>query len=145
MRKVAWGAVMVCSLLATSGRGQQKADVSGSWIATTEAPGDVPAAPSPVFGARLWLKQDGNSLTVTRPVRDTSVTATYPLDGSEVRTRIPGALCVGDAESVETVAWDSTGIAFTVVGSIPPGGTRSPLSVRRVLRLQSPDALIIEA
>jgi hypothetical protein len=145
MRKVAWGVVLACSMLVTSGRGQQKPDLTGSWMATTEAPGGVVAAPSAVFGARLWLKQDGNTLTVTRPVRDASVTATYPLDGSEVRTRIPGALCVGDAESFETAAWDGTGIVFTVVGSIPPGGTRSTLSVRRVLRLQSPDALVIEA
>jgi hypothetical protein len=63
-----------------------------------------------------------------------------------VRTRIPGGVCQGDAESIETVAWEGNALAFTVVGSVPSGSTTpTKAGARRLLRLHSPDVLVIEA
>jgi hypothetical protein len=145
MRAIAIGVGVV--LLGVAGpAAAQRPDLSGTWVAASDAPADVPAAPSPVFGARLWLRQAGDRLTVVRQAREGTVAATFPMDGSEVRTRIPGGVCQGDAESIETVAWEANTLAFTVVGSVPPGSTTpTKASVRRLLRQQSPDVLVIEA
>lgn len=137
-------AVMVMAAAVMPGS-QARPDFSGAWVASTEAAGGLPAAPGPVLGARLWLRHAGDRLTVVRSVRDATVAATFPLDGSEVRTRVPGGVCQGDAESIDTAAWDGPAIAFTTIGSVPPGGgTPLKAGVRRVLRLPSADTLVIE-
>ena len=84
-------------------------------------------------------------LALTRRVRDSVTTANYTLDGVEVRSRVPGALCMADSEFIETAAWEGNAIVMTMVGSVPPGGG-PPIkaSVRRVLRLESPDTLVVE-
>ena len=147
MRAIAIGIAMMVLGAATSPAARQPhPDLSGSWVASKSVPGDLPAASSPVFGARLWLRQTGDRLTVIRLVRETTVTATFPMDGTEVRTRIPGGICRGDAESIEAVAWQGSDLAFTIVGSIPPGGgPPSKMSTKRLLRLQAPDTLVVEA
>jgi hypothetical protein len=145
MRAIAIG-IGVISLGIVGPAPEQRPDLSGSWVAASDAPSDVPAAPSPVFGARLWLRQAGDRVTVVRPVREGTVAAAFAMDGTEVRTRIPGGVCQGDAESIETVAWEGNALAFTVVGSVPAGSTTpTKASIKRLLRLQSPDILVIEA
>jgi hypothetical protein len=145
MRAIAIG-IGVISLGIAGPAAAQRPDLSGSWVAASDAPGDVPAAPSPVFGARLWLRQAGERLTVVRPVREGTVAATFPMDGTEVRTRIPGGVCQGDAESIETVAWEDKALVFMVVGSVPAASsTPTKTSIKRLLRLQSPDVLVVEA
>lgn len=143
MRMIALASVVI--LFVTAPTAQQRPDLSGSWVASSEAPSGVAPAPSPTLGARLWLRHEGERLTVVRPVRETTIGTTLPLDGREVRTRITGGPCQGDAEVIETAAWDGAGVVVTQVGSIPAGaGTPSRMNVKRLLRLQSPDLLVIE-
>ena len=125
--------------------GQDRPDLSGSWVATSDAPHNLTAAPAPVLGARLWLRQSGDTLTMVRTIRDVPVSMTMTLDGREARNRTPGALCRGDSESIETASWDGDAVVVTVVGSIPAGGgPLAKLDVRRTLRLQSRDQLLVQ-
>jgi uncharacterized protein DUF6265 len=124
---------------------QQRPDMSGTWIATNDTPAALAAAPAAVMGPQFALRHDGQTLTVVRRIRDVNVAMTYTLDGSDVRNRIPGALCMPDTESVERGAWEAGGIALTTVGSVPPGGgAMTTLNVKRVLRLETPDTLVVE-
>ena len=130
--------------LATHGAAQQRPDLSGTWIATKDAPSGVTAAPSPVFGQRFALRVTADAVTVTRPLRDAFVEGTYSFDGREVRLRLPGRTCEGDSYTLETAAWDGNAIAFTTVGMTAPGGTSSKLNVKRLFRLETPDTLVVE-
>lgn len=132
-------------LAAIPGGAQQPPDLSGTWTATADAPVGLTAAPSPVFGDRFAVRQSGDNLSVVRRVRDTAVVTPYVLDGREVRTRIPGGLCQGDAETIEVGTRDGDAIALTMTGSTPAGGGAvMKRDIRRVFRLQSPDTLVVE-
>src|SRR6187549_840673 len=88
-------AVLVSWTLAAAWTGQSP-NFTGAWSASKDVPPGIAPAPAPVFGARFWLTHQSNSLVVTRPVRDTASVATHVPDGSESRTRVPGATCMGD-------------------------------------------------
>ena len=142
---VRWLAALLLVAHPGSTRTQQHPNLSGTWVATKDTPRSLPAAPGAVLGAQFAIRQDDRQVTVTRRVRDTSVTSSYPLGGGEVRTRIPGSLCMADSESVETAAWDGDGLALTIVGTVPPGSTAtSKLNIKRVLRLESANRLVVE-
>jgi uncharacterized protein DUF6265 len=126
------------------GDARQPRDFSGTWTAVKDAPSGVPAAPSPVFGARFALRHAGETLTLTRIVRDAAVDATFSLDGREVRTRLPGGTCQGDSYTLETATREGEAIAFTTVGMIAPGGNPTKLTVKRLFRLEAPDTLVVE-
>ena len=137
--------VGVLTVAAIPGGAQQTPDLSGTWTATTDAPAGLTAAPSPVFGDRFAVRQSGDNLSVVRPVRDTAVVTPYVLDGREVRTRIPGGLCQGDAETIEVGTRDGDTIALTMTGSTPAGGGAvMKRDIRRVFRLQSRETLVVE-
>ena len=132
-------------LLGGSANGQQRPDLSGTWVATKDAPGSIAAAPSAVLGPQVTLRQDGQTLTVTLRIRDATMTKTFTLDGSETKSRVPGSLCMADSEVVETAVWEGSAIATTIIGLVPPGGgAMTKASVKRVLRLESPDTLVAE-
>ena len=125
--------------------GQGLRDMSGTWAATKQAPATGKASPEPLLGQQIGLQQDGDKLTLVRWLRDTPIAVTYPLDGNEVRSRVPGGLCMGDAESVEAATREGNAITLTVVGRVPPGG--GPMvksSVKRTLRFDDPDTLVVE-
>ncbi|HJR59993.1 MAG TPA: DUF6265 family protein [Vicinamibacterales bacterium] len=133
---------VVCVLASLAA--QERPDLSGIWIATTEAPQGVPAAPSPVFGTRFGIKQDAAEVTVTRVGRDGAFPLTLPLDGTELRWRVPGRLCQGDSERIEKIAVEGTGLAYTLVGMVPPGGGQSRVSnIKYLLRPDGPDRLVV--
>jgi hypothetical protein len=119
-------------------------DLSGTWVATKDAPADVAAAPSPVFGARFALKQSGETLVLTRPIRDSVVESTYTLDGKEVKVKLPGQTCMGESFTLETAAREGSVIAFTTVGAISAGGATTKVNVKRLFRLTAPDTLVVE-
>jgi len=124
---------------------QTRPDFSGTWTASTDAPANAVAAPSPVMGATFELKHDRDTLTMMRIVRDVATSVHYILDNREIRSRVPAPLCMGQAESIETAAWDGSSIVLTIVGSMPAGATTpNKVSVRRVLRLEAPDRLVVE-
>lgn len=122
----------------------QARDFSGTWIAVKDAPAGVAAAPSPVFGPRFAITHAGDSLSLTRTIRETSVETTFSLDGREVKTKLPSLTCQGESFMVETAARDGEGIAVSTVGMISPGGNATKLSVKRMFRLAAPDTLVVE-
>ena len=135
--------VWIC--VCPSGEAQDTPGISGTWTATTQAPAKVAVAPEPLLGQRFGLQQDRDQLTLVRWARETPIAVTYPLDGSEVHSRVPGGLCMADSESVEVAAREGNTIALTVVGRVPPGG--GPLTKSRVkhtLRLDDADTLVVE-
>jgi hypothetical protein len=135
----------VSLLVATQADAQSKPDFSGIWTASTDAPASVGAAPSPVMGAKFELKHGGDNLTMIRIVRDVASSVQYTLDNREIRSRVPAPLCMGQSESIETAAWDGASVVLTIVGSQPAGATApTKLNVRRVLRLEAPDRLVVE-
>jgi hypothetical protein len=130
--------------LAVHSAALQRPNLSGTWIATKDAPAGMTAPPSPVFGQRFALRVTADAVTVTRPLRDSFVEGTYPFDGREVRLRLPGRTCEGDSYTLETATWEGDVIAFTTVGMTAPGGTSSKLNVKRLFRLETPDTLVVE-
>lgn len=124
---------------------QPRPNLSGTWTADKMAPEGISAAPSPVFGPQVEIRQDGDNLTVVRPVREALVSATFTLDGRETRTTIPGALCQGDTQTIETAVREGEAVVLTMVGLRSPGSD-APIKtiVRRLFRLQAPDILVVE-
>ena len=123
----------------------QRPNVAGTWVASTDAPQGIAAAPSPVLGPRFGITSQGDSLTLLRPTRDDTLAVTFKTDGTTSRYRIPGRLCEGDTFVLETMAWDGDALVLSVVGRIAAGSdTTTPLSVKRVMRLVG-DTLVVEA
>lgn len=147
MRVKAFGiAWLFVTLLVTGAPGQERPNLSGTWTASPDAPAGMTAAPSPVFGQRFAIDHKGDTLTLVRPQRVGSGSATLTLDGTETRMRVTGTLCQGDFQSIEKAVWEGDAIAHTVLGIVPPGG--DPLynsNVKRLFRMQGPDALRVEA
>src|SRR5918995_11909 len=125
--RFAAAAILFVSILVTSAA-QERPNLSGTWVATTDAPQAIAAAPSPVFGPRFGIQQDAASVALTRVAREGSFLLTLPLDGTEVRWRVPGRLCEGESERTEKVAIEGAELVFTLVGMTPPGGGASRFS-----------------
>jgi Domain of unknown function (DUF6265) len=136
--------VAVLTLVA-SASSQQSPAFTGNWTATTDpGPGGVAAAPSAILGARLGLKLDGQTLIVTRPLREEVFAVTFKLDGTPSSYRLPGRLCEGDAEFFETATLESGAVALTIIRRVPGGGgTPLELKARRVLKMVG-DLLVVE-
>jgi hypothetical protein len=125
----------------------QRPDPSGTWaVASGEAPANLPLAPSAILGAQFALRLEGESLVITRTVRDASLASTFPLAGTTVATRIPGRLCEGEQQFHEQVTWDGKAYVFTVVGVTPAGGgDMRPSNTARRIHVEAPDRLVVEA
>jgi hypothetical protein len=79
-------------------------------------------------------------------VRDTAVRAEHVVDGAEVRSRVPGGPCLGDAAVVTRVAWEGQALVHTTVATVPAGGAAQvPAGLRHLFRLASPDTLQVES
>src|SRR5262245_3050529 len=122
----------------------QRPDVSATWVASTDAPQGTTAAPSPVLGPRFALRTEGDSMTVTRPRGDDSLAVKYKLDGTPSTYRVPGRLCEGEAQVIETLKWEEGALVLTWTGRIPAGGG-PPVSfnARRVMRMVG-DTLVVQ-
>lgn len=133
------------AVMTVTASSQQRPNLSGTWAASTDVAKDIAAAPSPTMGARFALLLNGDSLTLTRPTRDDTLAVTFKLDGTRSSYRIPGRLCDGDAEVMETATWENNALALTVVGRVPAGGgPTTALSVKRLMRMDG-DTLVVEA
>ena len=121
-----------------------KTDLSGVWAAVKDAPATLPLAPSAILGPRFEIRQKGNAFTMARPRGAFSIEATYELGGQEVRMRSPGTGCTGDAYFIEVAAWESNGVSFTSKGVHAAGTPPTTLNIKRILRLEAPDSLVVE-
>ena len=133
-------------LIASAVASAQRPELAGTWTAATgQTPSTLPAAPSPVFGARLALAFDGASVVITRPLGDLSIVSSVRLDGSRTSTAVPGRLCEGERTLHETAAWEGDALVVTVVGSTPAGGGETIAANNRTLfRLEAPDRIVVE-
>ena len=146
MNRALIGAGLVALCVAGSSARQKPVDFSGTWVATDNAPTSVPRAPSPPLGERFAIRHSGETVTLVRPIRGTTVLTPFSLDGKEVRMRVPGGLCLGEAQTVETATRDGDALVLAIVGTVPAGG--GPVmkrEVRRTLRLADKDTLLVEA
>jgi hypothetical protein len=135
----------VLALAAASPSTEQHPDLSGGWSASKDTPSSMSPAPSPVFGVRFWIEQKGDQLTVVRPVRETALAIVHPLGGGEVRTRVPGAMCLGDSTTITSVSWEGDALVHRIHGTIPPGSsTVTPAAVRHVFRKIGADSIMVE-
>jgi hypothetical protein len=124
----------------------QRPDLSGTWVfARDQAPATLPAAPSAVLGGRFALDVGSSAVTVTQLSGESSITATIPLDGTRARLMVPGRLCEGERTVEQTAQWDGNGLVLSIVASQPAGGGPPvPSGIRRILRLEAPDRLVVE-
>ena len=135
-----FGAVSAMFFSASS----QRPDVNGAWVASTDAPSGVGAAPSPVLGPRFALRTEGDAITLTRPRGDDALAVKYKLDGTPSTYRVPGRLCEGEAQVIETLKWEDGALVLAMSGRIPAGGgPTAAFNVRRVMRIVG-DTLVIQ-
>src|SRR5687767_7504752 len=104
---------------------QQPPDLTGTWVATKDAPPTVAAAPSAVFGDRFALRQEGKNMALIRPVRGrtTAITTVFPLDGTETTVMSISRPCMGQSGQVISMAWEPGVLRYSVVGTLAPGAT----------------------
>ena len=137
--------LVLVTAVATSTAAQQRPDYSGGWVATKDVPSGLPAAPSPVFGPRFWIEHKGDQLTLVRPIRETAVAITHTLGGGEVRTRVPGPMCLGDSTTITSVSWEADAVVHRINGTIVPGSTTViPSGARQTFRKAGPDSIVVE-
>lgn len=135
---------LVAALLPSPAEAQQP-DFTGTWVATKDAPKDLPPAPSPPLGQRFALAVEGGAVTLTRSGRAGSLVLTLPL-GSEVRWRPPAEPCQADFVRIEKMAMEGDALVFTLVGIIPPGASESRVNnIRYVIRAEGADTISVQS
>ena len=126
---------------------QARPDFSGTWTLPADAPAGPSGkpAPAPGFGPTITIRQDTESITISRLIGGATVHVKHPLDGTESRSRAHGRLCEGDSQAIWTAAWQGDAVLTTMVGSMSPGAdTATTMNVRARFSLQSPDTLAVE-
>ena len=138
-------AAFVTLFAASSMPSQAPPDFTGTWVATDSTPPAMPRAPAPALGERFAIRQSGETFTMVRPVRGTTVLTPFTLDGKEARVPVPGGLCLGEAQTLETATREADAIVLAINGTVPAGG--GPVQkreVRRTLRLADKETLLVE-
>ena len=122
----------------------QPAGMSGTWVATRDAPTSVAVAPSAVFGERFGITIGASEISIARLLRGASLITALPISGAEVRTALPGRSCMGDGAIISSVA--RTGDALTYSLSTMLAGAAAPsVAPKYIIRLESPDRLVVES
>lgn len=122
----------------------QQSGLSGNWVATRETPTSVAVAPGAVFGDRFALTIGERDVSIARVLRGTSLVHVLPVSGAEVRTAIPGRSCVGDGATIASLS--RAGDALTYSQATLPAGVAQPSpSITYLIRLESPDRLVVES
>jgi hypothetical protein len=126
---------------------RQNPDLTGTWVATKDAPSGVGMAPSAVFGDRFALKQDASRLTLLRPIRGraTAMASVLPMDGSEVRIMQPHRPCFGQPGQINAVAWEAGAMRFSILGSVAPGGNMTKLAINYLFKKVDADTVVVES
>jgi hypothetical protein len=139
--------LLLSALTPATATPQARPDFSGTWSLPADAPpgSNGKPAPAPGFGPTINIRHEGQTITISRLIGGATVHVTHSLDGSETRSRTPGRLCHGDAQSVWTAAWQGDAIVATMVGALAPGATTvTKSSVQSTFRLPAPDTLAVE-
>jgi hypothetical protein len=69
----------------------------------------------------------------------------YSLDGREVPVRVPGGLCLGEAQTMEAATREGDAVVLAITGTVPAGGGAVvKRDIRRTLRLADRDTLLVE-
>jgi hypothetical protein len=124
---------------------QAPADFSGMWTATDATPPNIARAPAAPLGDKFTVRHTGDSFTLVRPTRTGTVVVPYSLDGREVPVRVPGGLCLGEAQTMEAATRAGDAIVLAITGTVPAGGGAVvKRDIRRTLRLADRDTLLVE-
>jgi hypothetical protein len=123
----------------------QQADFSGMWTATTDAPRDIPAAPSPVLGRRFHIEQTAGTVVLTRIGTERSFPVEMAIGGPETRWRVPGSGCQADFERIDKIEMEGPDLIHTMVGFVPAGASEPRLSnVKYRIRHEAPDTISVQ-
>lgn len=125
---------------------QPQSPLTGTWVATKDAPTSVGAAPSAVFGERFALAVSADNVVLTRPVRGnaSSLVVTLPLNGTEVPVVQTGRQCFGDAVQTNVVTRQGNGFDFVIATNTAPGGATTKLGLTYKFRPEG-DTLVVES
>jgi hypothetical protein len=140
-------ALLVALLLSSANlTAQQPPDIGGTWVATTDTPTALPAAPSAIMGAKFAIAQSGKSLTLLRPRGELVMSSAIEIGGPEAKTIVPGATCFGDSLLFETATLEADAIVIATTGT-QAAGAAAPVkfNARRIFRRLSADTLLVEA
>lgn len=142
------GALLTAGAATVSVR-PQPPDFSGTWVATTDTPATLPAAPSAVFGERFGWRPEGRNMALIRPVRGraTALTNVFPTDGTETAVYSFSRPCIGQSGQLISLAWEGDVLRYSIVGTFAPGATtptRSTTGFGYRFRSMSAEALVVE-
>ena len=119
------GALLTAGAATVSVQPQQP-NLSGTWVATKDAPATLPAAPSAVFGERFGLRPEGKNMALVRPIRGraTALTNVFPVDGTETAVFSFSRPCIGQSGQLVSMSWESDALRYTIHGTFAPGATK---------------------
>ena len=123
-------------VMCASAAAQAKPDFSGTWTAET--------AQGAIYGAQFIIEHSGQALMLQRPYVGSTLTVNYLLDGSEINNRMPGRLCQPDTGGQWTAKWEGNDVSILMTNAIPPNGKPIKMNVQTRLKMESPDALVVE-
>jgi hypothetical protein len=125
---------------------QQPPNLTGTWVATKDAPSAIGMAPSAVFGERFGLSLTPDAVVLTRPVRGNaaSMVTTLPLGGTEVAVVQTGRQCFGDSVQTNLVTRQGTGFDFVIATNTAPGAATTKLGLTYKFRPEG-DTLVVES
>jgi hypothetical protein len=124
----------------------QQSNLTGTWVATKDAPAALGVAPSAVFGERFGLSVSGETVMLTRPVRGNvaSMVTTLPLTGAEVPVVQTGRQCFGDAVQTITATRQGVGFDYVITTNTAPGAATTKVGLTYKFRAEG-DTLVVES
>jgi hypothetical protein len=142
------GALLIAAV-ATVFVQEQQPNFAGTWAATKDAPPNLPAAPTAVFGEKFGIRQDAKTVTLIRPVRGrtTALTNVFPADGTESSVFSQARPCIGSSGQLVSMAWEGPVLRYSILGTYAPGATtptRSGTGLGYKFRSISTDRFFVE-
>jgi hypothetical protein len=137
-------ALALTAVVATAA--DQQSDLSGTWVATRNAPTTSGLAPNALFGDRFNLVVTADQVVLTRPVRGNaaSMVTTLPLAGTEVPVVQRGRQCFGDSIQTVSATRRDVGFDYVIVSNTAAGGATTTPGLTYRFRPEG-DALVVES
>ena len=136
--------ISACAIGFPSAVRAQSPGMTGTWVATRETPAAVGVAPSAVFGERFGITVSATDVAIARLLRGASLVTVLPISGAEVRSIIPGRSCMGDGAIIASLSRNGDALLYTQ-STIAAGATQPSAAPKYILRLESPDRLVVES